>query len=76
LFSKSKTTQLMTPLRRQQSRKIQWKRISHKQSARWQRLSQLKVSAFSSLNVFVKKCNNLQLGLVMPSIGRYSPIET
>jgi len=27
---------------------VQWKRISNKQSARWQHLSRLKASAFSS----------------------------
>ncbi len=46
-----------------------WKRISHKQSARWQHLSRLKARAFFSLQNFilvVKKCNNLYLGLVMP----------
>ncbi len=50
----------------------QWKRISHKQSARWQHLSRLKASAFYSLQrkLFAKKCNSLYLGLVMPSSGR------
>jgi hypothetical protein len=50
----------------------QWERISYKQSARWQHLSQLKATAlFSSQKLFlvVKKCNILHLGLVMPSRG-------
>jgi len=48
---------------------FQWKRINGKQSARWQHLSQLKASAFFSLqkNLVVKEYNNLYLGLVMPS---------
>jgi hypothetical protein len=49
----------------------QWNRISRKQSARWQHLSRLKASAFSSLqkNLVVKKHNNLYLGLVALSSG-------
>ncbi len=41
----------------------QWKRISCKQTTRWQYLSRLKPSAFLSLlnNLVVKKCNNLYL---------------
>jgi hypothetical protein len=44
----------------------QWRKISHKQSARWQHLSSLKASAFFSLkkNLLVKKLNNLYMGLV------------
>ncbi len=55
---------------------IQWKRISHKQSTRWQHLSWLKASAFFSLSkeIVVKKCNNLYFGLVTPSSGWWSPI--
>jgi len=54
----------------------QWKRISHKQNARWQPLSRLKAIAFFSLQTFlvVKKCNSLYLGLVMPSNRWESPI--
>jgi hypothetical protein len=49
----------------------QWKRISSKQSARWQHASWLKASALFSLqkNVSCMKHNNLYLGLVMPSSG-------
>ncbi len=45
--------------------KFSWKRISHKQSVRWQHLSRLKASAFFSLpkKFAVKKRNNLYLGL-------------
>jgi hypothetical protein len=48
---------------------FQLKGINHKQSARWQHLSQLKASAFFSLqeNSVVMKHSNLYLGLVMPS---------
>ncbi len=55
----------------------QWKRINHKQSARWQYLSWLKASAFFSLQKIVSrvKCYNLYLGLVTPSSGWWSPIE-
>ncbi len=56
----------------------QWKRISHKQSARWQHLSRLKASAFFSLQTnfaSCMKCNNLYSGLVMPSSGWWSPIK-
>ncbi len=35
---------------------FQWKRINCKQSARWQRLSQLKASAFSSLQKELVSC--------------------
>ncbi len=54
----------------------QWKRISRKQSARWQHLSRLKVSTLISLqkNFVVKKRNNLYYGLGMPSGGWKSPI--
>jgi hypothetical protein len=56
---------------------MKWKRISHKQSARWQHLSQLKASAlfFFQKIVSCMKCNNLYLGLVMPSSGWWSPIR-
>ncbi len=57
---------------------LQWKRISHKQSTRWQHISLLKASLFFSLpkkNFVVKEHNNLYLGLVTPSSGRYSPID-
>ncbi len=56
--------------------KHEWKRISCKQSARWQHLSQLKTSAFFSLEkkLDAKKCNNTYLGLVRPSGGWWSPI--
>jgi hypothetical protein len=50
----------------------QWKRISCIQSTRWQRLSQLKASAFFSLQqkkLVVKKHYNLYLRLEMPSGG-------
>ncbi len=56
----------------------QWKRINYKQSARWQHLSQLKASAFFSLQknlVSCMKCNNLYSGLVTPSSGWWSPIN-
>jgi hypothetical protein len=55
---------------------IQWKRISHKQSARWQHLSRLKASAFFFLQKIVScmKCNNLYSGLVTPSSGWCSPV--
>ncbi len=55
---------------------FQWKRISCKQSAWWQHLSQLKDSAFFSFFkiLVVKKHNILYLGLVMPSSGWKSPI--
>jgi hypothetical protein len=45
--------------------------ISHKQSARAQRLSWSKASAFFSLQKIVScmKCNNLYPGLVAPSRG-------
>ncbi len=49
-----------------------WKRISHKQSTRWQHLSWFKDSAFFSFQknvLVVKKHNNLYMGLVMPSSG-------
>jgi len=49
-----------------------WKRISCKQSARWQHLSRLKASALFFLQkilVSCMKCNNLYLGLVTPSSG-------
>jgi hypothetical protein len=56
-------------------KKSRWKRISSKHNAIWQHLSQLKASAFFSLQkIVVKKCNNLYLGLVMPSNGWQSPI--
>ncbi len=50
---------------------IQWKRINHKQSARWEHLSWVKASTFL-FEIFllgVKKHNNLYLKLVMPSSG-------
>jgi hypothetical protein len=49
----------------------QWKGINHKQSTRWQHLSQLKASAFFSLQFFIVfiKHSNLYLGLVLPSGG-------
>ncbi len=53
-------------------RLVEWRRISCKQSARWQHLSRLKVSTFFSLqqkNLVVKKYYNLYLRLVMPSGG-------
>jgi hypothetical protein len=55
---------------------MQRKRISHKQSARWQHLSQLKARAlfFLQKNVSCMKCNNLYSGLVTPSSGWWSPI--
>ncbi len=55
---------------------IQWKRISHKQSARWKHLSQLKASAFLSSQIILFSCmkrNNLYSRLVMPSTGQWSP---
>jgi hypothetical protein len=56
----------------------QLKRISHKQSARWQHLSRLKASAFFSLQKksVVKKCNNLYLVLVTSFSGWMSPIKS
>ncbi len=50
---------------------IQWKRINHKQSIRWQHLSRLKASAFFSLQKYATymKRNNIYSGLVMPSSG-------
>jgi hypothetical protein len=50
---------------------VQWKRISRKQSARWQHLSRLKARAlfFLQKNVSCMKCNNLYFGLVTPSCG-------
>jgi hypothetical protein len=49
----------------------QWKGINRKQSTRWQHLSRLKASVFFSLQkkIVVMKCNNLYLGLVLPSGG-------
>jgi hypothetical protein len=54
----------------------QWKRISCKQNARWQHLSQSKAGAFFSLkkNLVITKHYNLYLGLVTPSSGRWSLI--
>jgi hypothetical protein len=54
------------------------KRISHKQSTRWQHISRLKASAlfFLRKNVSCMKCNNLYSGLVMPSSGWWSPIAS
>ncbi len=51
------------------SQLLEWNGINHKQSARWQHLSQLEASAFFSLqkNLVVMKHSNLYLGLVMPS---------
>jgi hypothetical protein len=48
---------------------MKWNRISRKQSARWQHLSQLKARALSFLqkNVSFMKHNNLYLGLTTPS---------
>jgi hypothetical protein len=49
-----------------------WKRINRKQSARWQHLSQLKPSAFFSLQKHLVSCmkrNSLYSGLVTPSSG-------
>jgi hypothetical protein len=50
---------------------MQWKRISCKQNARWQQLSQLKASAFFCLKkrLVVKKFNNFYMGLVTPFSG-------
>jgi hypothetical protein len=50
---------------------FQWKRIRHKQSARWQNLSRLKASALFFLQKIVScmKQNNLYLGLVTSSSG-------
>jgi len=45
---------------------FEWKRISNKQSDRWQHPPWLRVGAFFYLK---KKCNNLNLGLVTPSSG-------
>jgi hypothetical protein len=56
----------------------QWKRISCKQSARWQHLSRLKDSDFFSLEqkiLVVKKHYNLYLRLVTPSGGWWSPMD-
>ncbi len=56
----------------------QWKRISCKQSARWQHLSRLKDSAFFSLEpkkLVVKKHYNLYLRLVTPSGVCWSPMD-
>ncbi len=47
---------------------VKWKRISCKQSARWQHLSQLKASAFFSLQQ-KNSCYNFYLRLVTPSGG-------
>jgi hypothetical protein len=49
----------------------QWKRISRKQSARWQHKSRLKAIAlfFLQKNVICMKRNNLYMGLVTPSSG-------
>ncbi len=51
---------------------MKWKGINHKQSTRWQHLSQLKASAYFSLQncLVVMKHSNLYLGLVLPS-GRW-----
>jgi hypothetical protein len=47
---------------------IDWKRISSKQSAKWQHLSQLKASVFFLCKkLAVKRQNHFYLGLVMPS---------
>ncbi len=57
----------------------EWKGISCKQNARWQHLSRLKASAFFSLKkkkLVVKKHYSLYLGLVTPSSGWRSPIES
>jgi hypothetical protein len=50
---------------------LKWKRINHKQHARWQHLSRLKASAFSLQKHLAScnKCNNLYSGLVTPSSG-------
>jgi hypothetical protein len=50
-------------------RRFQWKRINHKQIARWQHLSHLKASAFlfEIILLGIKKHNNLYLKLVTPS---------
>ncbi len=55
----------------------QWKGINREQSTTWQHLSQLKASAFFSLQIFlvVMKHSNLYLGLVLPSEGWQSLIE-
>jgi len=49
----------------------QWKRISCKQNARWQHLSQLKASAFFCLKkkIVFKEHTNFYLRLVTPSSG-------
>ncbi len=62
----------------QTSKEVQWKGINCKQSTRWQHLSQLKASAFFSLQNFlvVMKHSNLYLGLVLPSGGWQSLIKT
>ncbi len=55
----------------------QWMRINCKQSYRWQHLSQLKASAFFSMQKnSCMQCNNLHSGLVTPSCGWWSPIAT
>ncbi len=49
----------------------EWKRINHKQSARWQHLSQFKASAFL-FEIFllgVKKHSSSYLRVVSPSSG-------
>ncbi len=55
---------------------FRWKGINRKQSTRWQHLSQLKASAFFSLqkNLVVMKHSNLYLGLELPSGGWQSLI--
>ncbi len=55
----------------------QWKRINHKQNAGWQHLSQLKVSAFCSLqkNCQLYEMQQLILGISLPSSGWWSPIS-
>ncbi len=56
----------------------QWKGINRKQSTRWQHLSRLKASAFFSLQFFlvVMKHSNLHLGVVLPSGGWQSLIDS
>ncbi len=44
---------------------FQWKRISHKQSARWQQLSQLKASAF----LILPKISCWETQQLIPGIG-------
>jgi hypothetical protein len=60
---------LSVETRQEQKQEGELKRISRKESARWQHLSRLKAITFLSLQFFlvVKKCNNLNLGLIMPS---------